>query len=140
VRTFEGVSRIGPRVSIGPLAHHVRKPIAPGAMLVGDAAGFLDPFTGQGVHLALTGAEQAAAAIVGGDLEGYARWRIDDERRRARLCAAVKLVIETPPLARHAAARLAHLPEVGAALLDALAGAVPPERAFRFGVLGRLVT
>jgi flavin-dependent dehydrogenase len=140
VRTFAGVTRIGPRVSIGPLAHRVRRPIAPGAMLVGDAAGFLDPFTGQGVHLALTGAEQAAGAILGGDLEGYARWRTDDERRRARLCAAVKLLVETPPLARHAAARLARLPDVGAALLDALAGTVPPERAFGLGVLGRLVT
>ena len=36
---------------------------APGWLLVGDAAGFLDPFTGEGLHRALVSAELAAAAI-----------------------------------------------------------------------------
>ena len=35
----------------------------PGWLLVGDAAGFLDPFTGEGLHRALVSAELAAAAI-----------------------------------------------------------------------------
>ena len=41
-------------------------PVAPddGWLLVGDAAGFLDPFTGEGLHRALVSAELAAAAIV----------------------------------------------------------------------------
>ena len=34
-----------------------------GWLLVGDAAGFLDPFTGEGLHRALRSAELAAAAI-----------------------------------------------------------------------------
>jgi flavin-dependent dehydrogenase len=46
-----------------PLAHRVTRRSGPGWLLVGDAAGFLDPFTGEGLHRALVSAELAAAAI-----------------------------------------------------------------------------
>ena len=45
-----------------PLARRVRHVAGPGYLLVGDAAGFLDPFTGEGVYRALRGAELAAEA------------------------------------------------------------------------------
>ena len=35
-----------------------------GGLLVGDAADFFDPFTGEGIHAALRGAELASAAIL----------------------------------------------------------------------------
>ena len=53
-------------------------------ILAGDAALFIDPFTGQGIYLALRSAEMAfevgAAALAGGDtsagrLAPYDRWR-----------------------------------------------------------------
>lgn len=148
VRSFDGATRLGARVSIGPLAHRVRRAAAPGAILAGDAAGFLDPFTGQGVFLALTGAERAAGAVLAAlrdpareaDAFGaYARWRASDVAWRARLCKAVTLLVDVPPLARRAAARLARFPDAGATLLEALGGAIPPQRAFRPAVLGRLL-
>jgi flavin-dependent dehydrogenase len=139
VRSFAGAARLGPRVTIGPLSHDVRRPIAPGAILVGDAAGFLDPFTGQGVFLALTGAERAAAAILGDAYDAYARVRAADLVWRRRLCATVKLLIDVPPLAHRVTARLARFPEAGATLLEALAGAIPPQRAFGPAILGRLL-
>ena len=46
-----------------PLGHRVTRRAGPGWLLVGDAAGFLDPFTGEGLHRALVSAELAAAAI-----------------------------------------------------------------------------
>ena len=148
VRAFADAVRIGPRVSIGPLAHDVRRPSAPGALLVGDAAGFLDPFTGQGIFLALTGAERAADAIAASlhdraaepaAFAAYARWRSNDVAWRRRLCATVALLVDVPPLARRAAARLARFPDVAATLVDVLAGAIPPRHAFRPSVLGRLI-
>ena len=146
VRTFASARRIGPRVSVGPLAHDVVRAAVPGAVLVGDAAGFVDPFTGQGVFLALTGAERAAEAVVtalrGGEraaFDAYARWRAHELARRRRLASAVALLVDVPPLARRASARIAAFPEAAATLLDALAGTIPAQRALRAGVLGRLL-
>jgi flavin-dependent dehydrogenase len=50
-------------VGAWPLAHRVARRAGPNWLLVGDAAGFLDPFTGEGIHRALVSAELAAAAI-----------------------------------------------------------------------------
>jgi 2-polyprenyl-6-methoxyphenol hydroxylase-like FAD-dependent oxidoreductase len=147
-RSFAGAARIGSRVAFGPLAHDVRRASAPGALLVGDAAGFLDPFTGQGVFLALTSAERAAAALAAAlrapareraVFDDYARTNARELRRRRRLCRLVGLLVDVPPLARRVATRLARFPEAGAALLDALAGSAAPEHALRPAVLGRLL-
>ena len=46
-----------------PLGAGARRRAGPGWVLVGDAAGFLDPFTGEGLHRAIVSAELAAAAI-----------------------------------------------------------------------------
>ena len=47
-----------------PLGHRVTRRAGRGWLLVGDAAGFLDPFTGEGLHRALVSAELAAGAIL----------------------------------------------------------------------------
>ncbi len=57
----------------------------PGLLLAGDAAGFVDPMTGDGLRLAMHGGElaaEAAIAIVGGDAAGAA-WLA--ARRKAML-------------------------------------------------------
>jgi len=50
-------------VGAWPLAHRVTRRVGARWLLVGDAVGFLDPFTGEGIHRALVSAELAAAAI-----------------------------------------------------------------------------
>lgn len=45
---------------LGPLAADVRAVGVPGLLLAGDAAGFVDPMTGDGIHLAMQGARLAA--------------------------------------------------------------------------------
>lgn len=46
---------------LGPMAVDVQAAGEPGLLLAGDAAGFIDPITGDGLHFALAGAELAAA-------------------------------------------------------------------------------
>jgi len=59
---------------LGPLAADVRAPGVPGLLLTGDAAGFVDPMTGDGIRLAMQGsvlaAREALAALEHGDLGG----------------------------------------------------------------------
>jgi flavin-dependent dehydrogenase len=59
-----GAERVGPIRGVGPLARQVRRRTGDGFLLVGDAAGFLDPFTGEGIYKALHGARLAAPVIV----------------------------------------------------------------------------
>lgn len=49
---------------LGPLAVDCDAPGVPGLLLAGDAAGFIDPLTGDGTHLAIRGGLLAAAAAL----------------------------------------------------------------------------
>lgn len=55
-----GAQRVTPVLATGPFASHARRAWAPGAALVGDAADFFDPFTGEGIYSALRGGELLA--------------------------------------------------------------------------------
>ncbi len=136
VRAFPGLAdRVrharlvgGPR-AIGPLAFFHRRAAGRGVLLAGDAAGFLDPMTGQGVYLALRGGELAAETAVealtcGGPtpraLTGYER-----ERRRAfgdafLLSRILQYLAFRPPLATRAVRRMAARPDLGTRFIDAV--------------------
>jgi flavin-dependent dehydrogenase len=68
----------------GPFARRARRVVADGALLVGDAADFFDPFTGEGVFAALRGGRLAARAIADALADGGAATR----RRLAPYVAA----------------------------------------------------
>jgi menaquinone-9 beta-reductase len=58
-------SRIArPVLATGPFAAWSGRVVADGAALVGDAADFFDPFTGEGIYAALRGGEMLAAHLV----------------------------------------------------------------------------
>lgn len=63
VSALSAVRRIGPVRATGPFDWPTRGVTAAGALLVGDAAGYYDPFTGQGIYRALRGARFAAVAV-----------------------------------------------------------------------------
>ncbi|MEO8193360.1 MAG: NAD(P)/FAD-dependent oxidoreductase [Gemmatimonadales bacterium] len=57
---FTRATRVEPVRATGPFASSARRGWAPGAALVGDAAEFFDPFTGEGIYTALRGGELLA--------------------------------------------------------------------------------
>ncbi|HET7095502.1 MAG TPA: NAD(P)/FAD-dependent oxidoreductase, partial [Thermomicrobiales bacterium] len=57
---LRGAERIGAIRGVGSMAHRARRSAGDGWLLVGDAAWFLDPFTGDGITEALLGAVLAA--------------------------------------------------------------------------------
>lgn len=61
---FARARRVAPVVSLGPLAVDAAAAGCPGLLLAGDAAGFVDPMTGDGLRFALRGGELAAAAAL----------------------------------------------------------------------------
>lgn len=61
---FAHAERVSPVLATGPFASHAREVTTPGAMLVGDAADFFDPFTGEGIFAALRGGELLAPFAV----------------------------------------------------------------------------
>lgn len=54
---------VRPVMVTGPFGSWARRPVAEGALLVGDAADFFDPFTGEGIASALRGAALAAPLV-----------------------------------------------------------------------------
>jgi flavin-dependent dehydrogenase len=62
---LEGARVVRPVLATGPFAAWSSPVTAPGALLVGDAADFFDPFTGEGICAALRGAELAEPIVIG---------------------------------------------------------------------------
>ena len=61
---FARARRISGIATLGPLAVEARDAGCPGLLLAGDAAGFIDPMTGDGLRFALRGGELAADAAL----------------------------------------------------------------------------
>ena len=61
---FAHAHRVSNVTSLGPLAVECRAAGYPGLLLAGDAAGFIDPMTGDGLRFALRGGELAAEAAL----------------------------------------------------------------------------
>lgn len=130
-----------------PLAQRRRRPYAAGLLLVGDAAGFLDPFTGEGVFRALRGAEiavgVAAAALRSGDVSARALAPYAQLRRRAfaakdRLCLLIQSFVAVPALLDYAVQRLNRRSEA-AQLAAALGDFAPADDVLRPRALWNLL-
>jgi geranylgeranyl reductase family protein len=134
-RRVAGARRIAPVQAMGPLAYRVRPPRVGGVLLVGDAAGFYDPLTGEGVYRALRGAELAAetaaeafrrrdwsAAVLG----ACERARAAAFRDRERFTRVLQVVVGRRWLANLAARALQRRPVLLDLLLGVVGDYVPP--------------
>jgi flavin-dependent dehydrogenase len=81
---FERARALAPPVVLGPLAVDVRDEPLDGMLLAGDAGGFVDPMTGDGLHFAVRGGELAAAAALDALTHGWrgVHARVAAARRR----------------------------------------------------------
>lgn len=103
----------------GPLRQASRRRVSGAVLLVGDASGYVDALTGEGISLALLQARAAVAAIVSGDLDGYERaWR--RIVRRHRWLTRALLTIGTSPARPLLVPAARAMPPVFAAAVNAV--------------------
>jgi flavin-dependent dehydrogenase len=116
---LRGRKRLTPIIGASPIGHRVRRAAGNGWMLVGDAAGFIDPFTGEGIYRALRSARAAAESLAEGDdgaEERYLAARRHAFAAKDALTWLVQGMLASPPLMGYALRRLAARPETAARL------------------------
>ena len=130
-----GMKAEGPVMAMGPLAYRVDEPHVGGVLLAGDAAGFYDPFTGEGLYTALRSAELLAEvahpALTTGDVSAgalapYARAKRAAFADKARVTQALQLIIAHRRLANGAARFLQRRPALLGTLMGVIGDFIPP--------------
>jgi geranylgeranyl reductase family protein len=140
-RRLAGSRRLTPIRGAAPIGHRVSSSAGPGWLLIGDAAGFVDPFTGEGIFRALRSARAAADAIHAG-VDVAAAYRAE---RRAAFAAKDTLTwlvqgfLAAPPLLERAVSRLAQRPAAALRLGSALGDCRPATDALAPGTLLELL-
>ena len=143
-----GAELVSPVRGVGPFGRRARRATADHALLVGDAADFYDPFTGEGIFAALTGAElaaeAAAAALAAGRLSARDLAVYDAARRRAfgakwTLERLIAWVIARPRALARVTRRLALTPSLADRLVSVTAHVAPPSSVLRPSYAWRLV-
>ena len=135
-------------LTTGPFAQWARVAARPGALLVGDAADFFDPFTGQGIHAALRGAELAAECIIPGlapgvsavtPIRSYVRARRRVFRGKWLIERLIGVGVGSPVLTDRVVGRLARRPDLADLLVSVTGNLLPARRVFTASVLARLL-
>lgn len=146
-RRFQRATREGLVAAVGPFASRARRAWHPGALLVGDAADFFDPFTGEGIYAALRGGELAASAVVGAletTQSEFDAFRAYDAARRREFRGKwwVERLIGTgvamPPIVNRVVRALAGRKELADLLAGVTGDFVPASEVLRPGYLTRL--
>jgi flavin-dependent dehydrogenase len=115
LKRSSGWTQVGEAVSTAPLIFRDPSPIAGNLLLVGDAAGFIDPFVGDGISMALHSGRMAASSVrsfLDGDcsLEKCAQNYADEYRHKLlpafKHAARARRMVSAPWLIRSAALTL----------------------------------
>lgn len=105
----------------GPLRQAVRDRTAGRVMLVGDAAGYVDALTGEGLGIAFGGAELLVASVLADDPAGYdRRWR-SMSRRYRMLTAGLLHASEIKPVRAMIVPAASALPKAFGGIVNLLA-------------------
>lgn len=148
---LSGAERVMPVRATGPFAAAARKACVPGAALVGDAADFFDPFTGEGIYTALRGGE-LLSGFVAQSMADRQRGRSGDEalrqydaaRRREfsgkwKVERLVGAAVAFPALINRAASVLSRRRDMADLLVGVVGDFVPAREVLSPGFLLRLM-
>jgi flavin-dependent dehydrogenase len=131
---------------VTPLAHAVSRRAGESWLVVGDAAGFLDPFTGEGLHRSIESARLAAESIdaalagrAGNGLEAYERAMRARFGTKDLVSRVVQGFLARPALFEYAARRLAGRTHVRETMGLVIGDLVPASRALRPRYLAALL-
>jgi geranylgeranyl reductase family protein len=148
---FSVADRVDPVRATGPFAAAARRAWTPGAALVGDAADFFDPFTGEGIYTALRGGELLAGHVTRAMDErtkgatGDAAIRDYDVARRREFSGKWKVerivgaAVAFPALINRAANVLSRRRDMADLLVGVVGDFVPPREVLSLGYLLRLM-
>jgi flavin-dependent dehydrogenase len=121
---FVGARLAAPPVVLGPLAVDATGRSVDGLLLAGDAAGFVDPMTGDGLRFAVRGGELAAAAALEALEHGWtgvhtklAAARRTEFARKWRFNRALRAIVASPSAIQAAAAGARLVPGVLRAII-----------------------
>lgn len=117
-----------------PLANRVTRRAGRGFLLVGDAAGFIDPISGEGLHRALVSAELATDAVRrsladpnGPALDDYDRRLRARFRHKDLISWLLQAFLARPEALGYAVRRLGSRPDVRAEFAAVMADIEPPD-------------
>lgn len=147
---FANAERVDAVRATGPFASSSRRAWAPGAALVGDAADFFDPFTGEGVYSALRGGEllapfAAAAATADSAAASDSALRAYDAARRAEFGGKwwveriIAGTVAVPAFMNHAARALSRKKEMADLLIGVVGDFVPASQVLSLGYIAKLL-
>ncbi len=138
---FQGAERITEVRATGPFATASHRAWSPGAALVGDAADFFDPFTGEGIYAALRGGELLAPYLLEAlersaedearVLAGYDRGRKREFGGKWKLERIVGMAIAYPYFLNNAAKVLSRRKDMADLLVGVAGDFIPPRVVLR---------
>jgi flavin-dependent dehydrogenase len=111
----------GPVLGAGPLRQRARRRVAGRVLLVGDAAGYLDALTGEGLGVAFRSARALADAVAAGEPQRYEVAAARASRRYRLITESLLRASAVPALRSRIVPAAAAVPWVFQAVVDALA-------------------
>ncbi len=143
---FDGARRIAAPRATGPFASRARRAWSDGAALVGDAADFFDPFTGEGIYAALHGGELLATHALEwlraptpsrarAELVAYDRARRSAFGGKWIVERAIGTAVAVAPLMNRAASTLSRRKDMADLLVGVVGDFVPPRAVLTPGFL-----
>ncbi|HWI33513.1 MAG TPA: NAD(P)/FAD-dependent oxidoreductase [Lapillicoccus sp.] len=118
---FRHAEAVGDVLGAGPLLQHVRARVAGRVLLVGDASGYIDALTGEGIALGVAQARSAVSAIVGDVPARYEDDWLRVTRRYRVLTASLLVGTQLRPLRQLLVPTAQFLPRAFGTIVESLA-------------------